>query len=310
MGIDISKDSFDVALDPPQQAFKYVYDADGIARFIAQLAVLKPSLIVLEATGGYERRLVACIHEAGLPLAVINPRQARDFAKATGQLAKTDRVDAAVLASFGRKLAPTPKPATSAEQLLLAELAARRRQLILMRTSESNRLQQAVSKSILKSIQRHINLLNAEIEKLDTEISALIASNSAWALTDQLVQTVPGVGPATSAMLIAALPELGLLNRQQIAALAGLAPFTRDSGTFHGQRSIWGGRASVRCALYMAALTAKRCNSKIQAFAKRLEDQHKPFKVVITACMRKLLTLLNAMVKTNSKWSEPCLKNV
>lgn len=312
VGIDVAKDTFDAVIladaQAPAQHSSHAYDAKTLHAFLQKIAALQPRLVVLESTGGYERRLVAALHEAGLPVAVVNPRQARDFAKGIGQLAKTDKVDAAILARFGLQVELRILQPESAEQLLLAELALRRRQLIAMRVAEENRLKQALSKPILKSIRQILRTLDAQIDDVNGDISKLIEAHSEWKQTAAIVQSVPGVGPATSATLIASLPELGQLNRQEIAALAGLAPYARDSGKTSGPRSIWGGRADVRCALYMAALSARTCNPLIRAFAKNLEAKHKPFKVVMTACMRKLLTVLNAMVKTNSTWSAPCPK--
>jgi transposase len=305
VGIDVSKDRLDVFVLHPQAKFHCSNDRPGIAGLIEKLAPLAPALIVLEATGGYERRACADLAQAGLPVALVNPRQVRDFARATGLLAKNDRIDAALLARFGLQLQPRLKSRPSPQQELLAELVVRRRQLTAMRATEAMRFQQAVSKPARKSIQKLIKALDQQLSELDDNIADLIASDEHFSHTDEIIQSVPGVGPATSACLIAQLPELGRLNRQQIAALAGLAPFAHDSGKFRGQRSIWGGRASVRCALYMATLTAKRCNPVIRRFAQRLELEKKKFKVVITACMRKLLVLLNAIVKTNTPWRHP-----
>lgn len=307
IGIDVSKDRLDAAVLPGQHTFHCRNDRPGIAALVEKVAAFKPDLIVFEASGGYERRACADLIQAGFQVAVVNPRQVRDFAKALGQLAKNDRIDALVLARFGQHFKPRLKVPDSPEQTLLNELVARRRQLVAMRATESNRLEQARTKPMRKSIQKVIKLLDSEINALDSGIAEQIQADPQLSRTDDIIQSVPGVGPATSACLIAQLPELGQLSREQIAALVGLAPYDRDSGSFRGQRSIWGGRASVRCALYMAALTAKRCNPVIRAFAQRLEAVHKPFKVVITACMRKLLVLLNAIVKTDTPWRISCL---
>ncbi len=302
VGIDVSKDFLDVAVLPSGLQFNHRYNDDGLQACLAQLTPLNPRLIVIESTGRYERKLVAALHLAGLPVAVVNPRQARDFAKGVGQLAKTDSVDAAILARFGAQVELRVQTADSPQQLLLAELAARRRQLVAMRAAEDNRLKQALTKPILKSIRKLLQLLDREIDELDGQLGEAIAANPTWKQTAEILQSTPGVGPGTSALLISALPELGQLNRQQIAALAGLAPYARDSGKSSGKRSIWGGRAAVRCGIYMATLSARRCNPLIRAFSKRLEAAHKPFKVIMTACMRKLLTVLNCMVKNKTPW--------
>ena len=252
----------------------------------SELCTLKPALIVIEASGGYQRRLVSDLIQAGLSVAVVNPRQVRDFARGIGQLAKTDAVDALVLARFAQQVQPRIQPLPSQEAQLLQELISRRQQLTIMRTSELNRFKQALSKPARRSIKNVIRILDKELDQIDTALSELIQSHERLKQIDSIIQSIPGIGRTTSASLIALLPELGTLNRQTVAALAGLAPYAHESGKFKGRRSIWGGRASVRSALYMAALTAKRCNPTIAAFARRLETLHKPFKVVITACMR------------------------
>jgi transposase len=246
---------------------------------------------------------VAELTEAGYRVAVVNARQVRDYAKSMGILAKTDRIDAEVIARFGEHAKPRPigKPRENQEEL--DQLVTRRRQLIDQRTSETNRLETITSKVVRKSLKRMIDQLNKQIQQIEAEIASLIESDELWSEKAILLKSVPGVGDVTAVSLLAELPELGELNRQEIAALVGLAPFNRDSGRFHGRRSIYGGRASVRKVLYMAAFVAKRSNPVIRAFAERLEKSGKPFKVVITACMRKLLVILNTMMKTNTFWN-------
>jgi transposase len=260
-------------------------------------------LIVVEATGGYQRRVVAELVAAGHRVAVVNPRQVRDFARGLGILAKTDRLDALVIARFGQHVRPRTIAQRPEKQEELAQLVVRRRQLVDLRTAEKNRRETVVSPSVKKSIQQVLDLLNKQIDRIDKQLLALVDSDDEWRHKAGIVSSVPGVGPVTSASLLAELPELGRLNRQQISALVGLAPFNRDSGRFQGKRSIWGGRASVRSVLYMAALTARRCNPVLRAFADRLEHAGKPFKVVLTACMRKLLVILNTMIRSNTHWT-------
>ncbi|MCC7144979.1 MAG: IS110 family transposase [Phycisphaeraceae bacterium] len=303
VGIDVAKQHLDCAVLPQAHTSQFTYDPPGLQALGAHLQALAPKLIVLEATGGLERPLVAELLAANLPVAVVNPRQARDFAKATGQLAKTDRLDALLLARLAQQVQPRVKTAENPQRQALADLVARRRQLLTMRTMESNRRQQASAKVVRCSIDSVLKLLDRQIDQIDRQVSDTIRQDPLCQQIDAILRSVPGVGPATSAMLLSHLPELGRLNRQEIAALAGLAPFNRDSGQWHGQRCIRGGRASVRCALYMATLTAMRCNPLIHAMAHRLKAGGKRFKVVITACMRKLLTILNVMVKTQSHWN-------
>lgn len=306
VGIDIAKGSFDIAFLPEGQPLTLPNDQDGFQQLLGHLPPAGTCLLVVEATGGYQRQLVAELLDAGHHVAVVNPRQVRDFARALGILAKTDRIDAQVLARYASHLQPPSAEKTPEKQTLLQEIVARRRQLIEHRTAEKNRLQGALSGTIRQSIRRSIDQLNKQIQKLERELLALIKADPQWKAKADLMQSAPGVAQGTSTTLLAELPELGQLNRREIAALVGLAPFNRDSGRFRGKRAIWGGRASVRSALYMAALSAKRCNPVIQAFAQRLEAAGKPFKVVITACMRKLLVILNALLKTNTPWTTPC----
>ena len=260
-------------------------------------------LVVVEATGGYERLLVADLLDAGHLVAVVNPRQVRDFAKALGILAKTDRIDAAVIARFGQQVEPRPLAEVHEKQGELDQLVTRRRQLVVLRTAEKNRFTMAHSKPVKRSLQLVIDTLNKEIKRIEKEILALVESDDQWQGKADILSSVPGVGNVTAAMLIAEFLELGQINRQQAAALAGLAPFNRDSGKFKGKRSISGGRRTVRTALYMAALSAKTHNPLIRKFAERLKAEGKLPKVILTACMRKLLVILNTMLKTNTLWN-------
>ncbi len=303
VGVDVSKDSLDVCLLPEEKKLTVSYDESGLKQLLRQLPAKGSCLVVVEATGGYHRRLVAELTDAGHLVAVVNPRQVRDFARGLGILAKTDRIDATVIARFGQHVRPRTIEKTPEKLTELKQLVARRRQLVDLRTAEKNRLETITVKSVHKSIQQVIQLLNKQIERIEKDILHLLQSDDDWKDKMNLLGSVPGVGAVTIASLMAELPELGMLNRQEIAALVGLAPFNRDSGRFRGKRSIWGGRASVRSVLYMAALTARRCNPIIRQFANRLEAEGKLFKVVITACMRKLLVILNTMVKENTHWN-------
>jgi len=302
VGIDICKDSLDLCIDPDDELLHLAYDDKGIAQVVKRLRQVAPTLIVMEATGGLEMRLASELVAKGLPVAVINPRQARDFAKATGQLAKTDLVDAAVLARFARAIRPAARPLKDADTRELDELLTRRRQLIDMRVQETLRLGTA-SKVQRKSLAAHIAWLDKRIVKLDDDLSKRLRASEAWRTKDDLLQGIPGVGAVTTLTLLAKCPELGALNRRQIAALVGVAPRANDSGKHRGKRFVWGGRADVRAVLYMATVSAIRCNKDINAFAQRLRQAGKPAKVVIVACMRKLLTIMNAMVKNNAQWT-------
>ena len=250
-----------------------------------------------------ERQLVAALLEAGWTVSVVNPRQVRDFAKALGRLAKTDRIDAQTLALFAQCVQPRPTQKTPEKQQELDALVTRRRQLVSLRSMEKMRRPQAVHKTACRSIDKLLKVLDGQIAALDKAIARLIDADDDWRAKRDLIESVPGVGPTTSATLVAELPELGRLNRQEIASLAGLAPFNHDSGKFRGQRRIRGGRAPLRTTLYMAALSAKRCNDTLRSFAQRLHKAGKPFKVVITACMRKLLTILNTLVRNGTPWT-------
>ncbi len=307
VGVDIAKDSLDVCFLATEKRFTTTNDPAGFRQLLQDLPTVGSCLVVVEATGGYQREMVAELITAGHQVAVVNPRQVRDFARGLGILAKTDRLDAEVIARFGQQANPRPTEKMPEKQDELQQLVVRRRQLNDLRTAENNRLPLARSRSVINSIRSMVEQLQKKIRQIEKEITDLVKSDDQLQCQATLMKSVPGVGPVTAASLLAELPELGRLNRQEIAALAGLAPFNRDSGKFHGRRSIWGGRANVRKSLYMAALTARRCNPVIQAFAQRLEATGKPFKVVITACMRKLLVILNAIVKNNSTWNHKLL---
>jgi transposase len=303
IGIDVSKSSWDVHLLPEGRSFTIRVGDGAVQRLLDKLGSPETSLVVLEATGGFERQLVAELIDAGWSVAVVNPRQVRDFAKALGRLAKTDRIDAETLALFAQRVRPRLSVKTTEKQQELGALVHRRRQLVSLRSMEKMRQPQAVHKTATRSIDRMIKVLDQQIAALDKAISRLIETDDDWRTKRDLIESVPGVGPTTSATLVAELPELGRLNRQEIASLTGLAPFNHDSGKYRGQRRIRGGRGTVRTTLYMAALTAKRCNEKLRAFAERLHKAGKPFKVVITACMRKLLTILNTLVRSGTPWT-------
>lgn len=303
VGIDVSKSSWDVHLLPEGRSFTIRVDDGAIERLLEKLGSPAASLVVLEATGGMEQQLVAELIDAGWTVAVVNPRQVRDFAKALGRLAKTDGIDAETLALFAQRVQPRPTKKTPEKQQELNALVTRRRQLVNLRSMEKMRRPQAVHKTASRSIDKVLKVLEQEIAALDKAIVELIESDDDWRAKRDLIETVPGVGPTTSATLVAELPELGRLNRQEIASLAGLAPFNHDSGKFRGQRRIRGGRSRLRTSLYMAALTANRCNEKMRAFAQRLYKIGKPFKVVMTACMRKLLTILNTLVRSGKPWT-------
>lgn len=303
VGIDISKNALDVRIEPLGESVHVAYDEAGVAEIVRRLAEVAPTLIVMEATGGLEIRLASELAARGLPVAVINPRQARDFAKATGQLAKTDQVDAVVLAAFARAIRPAIRPLKDADTRALDDLVTRRRQLVAMRVQETLRLGSAASKPLQKNLKAHIVWLDKQIAKLDDDLTKRLRSSDVWRVKDDLLRGIPGVGAVTSLTMLAKCPELGVLNRREIAKLTGVAPLANDSGKHRGKRFIWGGRADVRAVLYMAAVSAIRCNPVIQAFADRLKQAGKPPKVVIVACMRKLLTIMNAMIKNNLPWS-------
>ena len=303
IGIDVSKARLDVAIRPSAEKLSVSNDEAGIQALVKRLSELKPVLIVLEATGGLERSVSGTLGSAQLPVVVVNPRQVRDFAKALGQLAKTDRIDAEVLARFAEAIRPPLRPLPDKVSLELRSLIARRRQLIEMMVAEKNRLSTA-SKAVRKRIEAHIRWLETELDRADKDLDQSIRQSPIWQEHQDLLRSVPGIGPVVSRTLLAELPELGRLNRKQIAALVGIAPLNCDSGTFRGRRGIWGGRATVRAVLYMAALVASRRNSVIRNFYKRLREKGKAPKVALVACMHKLLTILNAMIKHKTRWSE------
>ena len=305
VGIDVSKSSWDVTILPEDRSFSIRVDEGATQRLIEQLGTPASTLVILEATGGFERQLVADLIDAGWSVAVVNPRQVRDFAKALGRLAKTDRIDGDVLALFGQRMQPRPATRTPEKQRELDALVTRRRQLVAMRSTERTRQKQVFHKAAQRSVESLLRMLGRQIAGLEKAIAKLVESDDAWRAKRDVLESVPGIGSTTSTTLIAELPELGQLNRQQIASLVGLAPFNHDSGQFRGQRRIRGGRTDLRNVLYMATLTAQRCNDKLRAFAQRLHEQGKPFKVVITACMRKLLTILNVMVRDGAHWAPP-----
>ncbi|MFM9194369.1 MAG: IS110 family transposase [Planctomycetia bacterium] len=301
VGIDVSKDTLDVHGLPDSSANRFDNTAAGRAKLLSLLPPAGACLSVIEATGEYGRDLVAEAVTAGHHIAVVNPRQVRDFAKALGLLAKTDRIDAAVIARFAETTRPVPK-GFDERQNQLRELIVRRRQLLDHRTAEKNRCEMGHSPLVRKSVRKLIETLDKDLKQIEKAILQLVESNDDWRGRYQRMKSVPGIGEQTAVTLMAELPELGRLNRQQVAALVGVAPFNRDSGQFHGKRSIWGGRSSVRNVLYMAALSAKRYNPVVKAFAARLLAKTKPPKVVLTACMRKLLVILNAMLRSGEDW--------
>ncbi len=302
VGIDVAKAELAVAVRPAGTAWTVPQTEAGWRALARRLGRLHPTLVVLEATGGLEVPVVAILMTAGLPVAVINPRQARDFAKATGRLAKTDPLDAALLAHFADAVRPTPRPVPDAATRALETLVTRRRQLVGMLTAEQNRLASAPA-ALRPELQAHIRWLTRRLDHLDTDLRTAIESSPAWRVRDELLQSAPGVGPVCATTLLGRVPELGTLSRHGIAALVGVAPWSRDSGSCHGTRHCWGGRADVRAVLYMATLTAIRCNPVLRAHYQRLRAAGKLKKVALVACMRKLVTILNAMVKHQTPWT-------
>lgn len=303
VGIDVAKDRLDVAVRPGGQAWGEANGPEGIARLVEQVRGLQPRLVVLEATGGYQLPVMAALLAAGLPVVVVNPRQIRDFAKATGRLAKTDALDAEAIAHFGEVVKPEPRPLPDTAALHLQELLTRRRQLLGMIVAEENHLGMVRDPAIRKAVQRHVEQLRRMLRDLDTDVEHRLRSSPVWRAKNELLQSVPGVGQVLAVTLLACLPELGRLNRKEIASLAGVAPFNRDSGRMHGVRTVWGGRANVRTALYMGTLAATRFNPVIRAFYARLRANGKRPKVALTACMRKLLVILNTMVREGTTWN-------
>jgi len=301
VGIDVSKAQLDVALRPSGQRWSVANDNSGTVTLVSQLHTVSPTLVVVEATGGLELPVTRALAGAGVPVAVVNPRQVRDFAKATGRLAKTDALDAQVLAQFAEAVHPQPRPLPNEQTQQLQDLVARRRQVVEILTAEKNRLGQA-PQQLRERIVSHVKWLEEELRQLEQELERLQQSCEAWQEKSRLLSSVPGVGPGLTSTLLAYLPELGQLDRKQIAALVGVAPFNRDSGILRGKRTVWGGRAQVRAVLYMSVVSAIQCNEVIRRFYQQLRVIGKPAKVALVACMRKLLVILNAMLRNRTPW--------
>ena len=301
IGVDVSKATLDVAISAGAEVWRLPNSDTGVQELVERLRALRPALVVMEATGGFETPAAAALAAAEIPVVIANPRQVRDFAKATGQLAKTDAIDARILALFAARVQPPVRALPDEQAQALDALLGRRRQIIEMITAEKNRLGFAI-KPLHKGIEKHIRWLERQLEEVDTDLDDLIRRTPLWKTKSTLLQAVPGVGPKLARTLIAELPELGRLSHRQIAALVGIAPLARDSGRFRGKRMIWGGRATVRTALYLSIWSASKWNPVIRVFYRRLRDQGKPPKVAQVACMRKLLTILNAMVRDNASW--------
>jgi transposase len=302
VGIDVAKDRLDVHVRPTDEAFSFVHDEAGVTALVARVRSVAPALVVLEATGGYEMAVAAALATTGIPVAVVNPRQVRDFARATGQLAKTDALDAAAIARFAEGVQPPVRPLPTAQAQALGELITRRRQLLDMLLAEQNRQGQVRDRQLRQRIAAHITWLRQALTETDRDLDDAIRSSPIWRAKDDLLRSVPGVGDVTAHTLIAEVPELGSLGRRQIAALIGVAPLNRDSGTLRGRRMIAGGRPHVRRVLYMAALVAIRHNPAIAAFYARLTAAGRPKKVALVAAMRKLLTILNAILRERRPW--------
>jgi len=300
VGIDVSRDRLDIHILPEGLSRSVSHDEVGLATLVAELQA-RSCLVVLEATGGLQDRAAVTLAAAGLLVAVVNPRQVRDFAKATGRLAKTDALDARAIAQFASAVRPEPRPLPDAERQGLIDLVARRRQLVEMRAAEKMR-RSRITPALRQRLEDHIAWLTSAIQDLDLEIGTTLRHSRVWRVEDDLLASVPGLGPVTRATLLAKLPELGKLGRRQIAALVGLAPFNHDSGTLRGRRAIRGGRADVRTVLYMATVSAIRCNPVLKTFYQRLRTAGKAPKLAITACMRKLLTTLNAIMRSKTQW--------
>jgi transposase len=309
VGIDIAKDWLDINVRPGGESWREPNDAAGIGRLCERLRGVRPTLVVCEASGGWEQPLVGALAAAGLPLAVVNPRQVRDFARATGRLAKTDRIDAHVLAHFADGVRPRARPLPDATARALDSLITRRQQLIEMRTAEANR-RPHVTGRLRRQLEEHLAWLDRQVHELDKDLDQALRHSPVWREQDELLRSVKGVGPVLSATLLAGLPELGRLDRKQIAALVGVAPFNQDSGTWQGKRMIWGGRAPVRTALYMATLSAVHSNPVLEGFYRHLLAAGKRKKVALVACMRKLLTILNAMVRDQRRWEPSVARSV
>ena len=308
VGIDVAKAQLDIALRPSGERWAVPNDTNGVTTLVERMQTLQPTLIVLEATGGLERMVTSAVATAGLPVVVVNPRQVRDFARATGQLAKTDALDARALAHFADVIRPTPRPLPDAQTQELRAILGRRQQLIGMRTAEQNRLA-GTNARLAKDIEAHIAWLNARIATLDDDLETTLRASPLWRENDDLLQSAKGIGPVCARTLLLELPELGTLTRQQIAALVGVAPLNCDSGTLRGRRTIWGGRAHVRTVLYMSTRVATRFHPQITVFYARLLAAGNGKKVALTACMHKLLTILNAMLKHRTPWQPQEVQN-
>lgn len=303
VGVDVSKERLDVAFRPAgSRRCWFPNDPDGIDGLVSRLAQERPALVVLEASGGYERPAAAALAASGLAVAVVNPRQARDFAKATGRLAKTDTLDAESLARFAEAVKPEPRILPGKEILLLKEILDRRRQLLSMLVAENNRLSATASEPVRRRIRAHVRWLEKELSRTDRDLEEAIEASPTWRENEALLRSVPGVGPVLARTLLAELPELGTLTHKRLSALVGVAPFNFDSGTLRGRRMVWGGRSRVRATLYMAALVASRHNPAVRAFYERLVAAGKPKKVALVACMRKLLSILNAVLRDRIPW--------
>jgi transposase len=302
IGIDVSKAEVTCAVHPSGETWRSATTPAALATLVERLVGHRPHLIVLEATGGYERAIVAACTDAALSVAVVNPAQVRAFARALGRPAKSDPIDAGVLALFGARLQPVARPPEEAATQALAALVARRRQLLDMLGAERRRLPQAATTPVQRDLRAHIRWLEGRVGEVDDEIAAAVQADSRWRVHDALLQSVPGIGPVVAHTLLAEVPELGQLDRREVAALVGVAPFNRDSGQWRGRRSIWGGRAPVRAALYMAAVVAARHNPPLRAFYQRLRAAGKPAKVALVAVIRKLVTIVNAMIRHQQPW--------
>lgn len=303
VGIDVAKATLDIAIGSDGELVQVENNEAGIAQLVKRLVEAAPALVVLEATGGYESLVAAAVAGREIPVAVVNPRQVRDFAKATGVLAKTDRIDARVLARFAEAVRPEPRPLPTAEAKELEEFLGRRRQIVDMLTMEKNRLSIASTERMKKSLKKHIAWLEEALRRANDDIDTAIRNSPAWREQEDLLRSFPGIGPVSARTVLGELPELGALNRKKIAALVGVAPLNRDSGTLQGTRTCWGGRANVRQVLYMATISAVRCNPVIRRVYLALRARGKKHKVALVACMRKVLTILTAMVRDQRRWS-------
>ncbi len=302
VGIDVAKAHLDIHVRPSGEAFTVPRDGESVANLADRLKALSPVVVVLEATGGFETIVAASLSSAGLPMAVINPRQIRSFARAIGQLAKTDALDAAVIAQFAEAVKPEPRPLADEQTRILSELVARRRQLVEMMTAERNRRPRLSRKHLIKALDRHLAMLQKDLSEIERDIDTTIRGMPIWREREELMTSVPGVGPTLARTLLADVPELGTLDRKQIAALIGVAPLNWDSGSYRGRRTTWGGRSKVRAVLYMAALVASQHNPTLKSFYQRLVAAGKAKKLALVAVMRKLLTILNAIVRDQTPW--------